>query len=331
MTVTEPERGRTSMPKAPRYSAQDWPIAAAMLPFADSQHEPADVWRDQLAEVAAEGFVDVDLTDSWVRIGDLSEARLTELGQVLGEVGLRPVAVSAIRRSVIDPVDGPQNLRYSHRVLDAAKAVGSQIVSVGLHRPLTPAQREAFWFWTVPGPVDPTDEGTWRLAVDRLQELGRHATDLGLQLSLEMYEDTLLGSAESAVRLVQDIGSPSVGLNPDLGNLFRLHRPVEDFLVAVERCMPYASYWHVKNYFRSEDAAGNVVSLPAPMAHGSADYRRAVRIAVEAGFSGPFCVEHYGGDGLSVCAENRDYLRRVLAAALGSAQARVVEGRRVAR
>ena len=53
------------------------------------------------------------------------------------------------------------------------------------------------------------------------------------------------------------------------------------------------------------------------MAHGSANYRRAIQIAVEAGFEGPFCVEHYGGDGLSVSAENRDYIRRMLAVALG--------------
>ncbi len=320
-----------SASQARRYSAQSWPVAAAMLPFPGSQDAAGEVWLDQLAEVAAEGFTEVDLTDSWVRIGDLPEARLTELGDVLDRVGLRPVAVSAIRRSVIDPVDGPENLAYSHRVLDAAKAVGSDIVSVGLHRPLTPAQREAFWFWTAPGPVDPTDDETWRTAVSRLQELGRHAADLGLELSLEMYEDTLLGSSESAVRLVEDIALDAVGLNPDLGNLFRLHRPVEDFQAAVERCMPHANYWHVKNYSRSEDAAGNVVSLPAPMAHGSADYRKAIRTAVDVGFDGPFCVEHYGGDGLSVSAENRDYLRRMLAAALGTAQTAVIEDRKAAR
>jgi len=33
--------------------------------------------------------------------------------------------------------------------------------------------------------------------------------------------------------------------------------------------------------------------------------------------SAPLCVEHYGGDGLSVSASNRDYLRRILAVKLG--------------
>lgn len=297
-------------------SAQTWPIAAAMLPFPESQENPA-AWPGQLAEVAAEGFSEVDLTDNWLRIGDLPQRRLEELVEALEGAALRPVAVSAIRRSVIDPAAGAENLAYSHRVLEASRAVGADVVSFGLHRPLTPAQRDAFWFWTVPGPVDDTDEDTWAMAVARLRELGSHAAGLGLEMSLEMYEDTLLGSSESAVRLVGDIGLDNVGLNPDLGNLFRLHRPVEDFLAAVEHCLPHSNYWHVKNYWRSEDAAGNVVSIPAPMASGSANYRRAIQIAIEAGFTGAFCVEHYGGDGLSVSAANRDYIRRMLAVALG--------------
>lgn len=198
------------------------------------------------------------------------------------------------------------------------------MVSFGLHRPLTTEQQKAFWFWTAPGPVDSDDDATWELAVARLRELGAHASALDLEVSLEMYEDTLLSSSESAVRLVQDIGMDNVGLNPDLGNLYRLHRPIEDFLTAVERCMPIANYWHVKSYFRSEDSAGNPVSIPAPMAHGSANYRMAIAIAVEAGFTGPFCVEHYGGDGLTVSAENRDYIRRMLSVTLGEAQARVL-------
>jgi hypothetical protein len=35
-------------------------------------------------------------------------------------------------------------------------------------------------------------------------------------------------------------------------------------------------------------------------------------MAIDAGFRGVFLTEHYGGDGLSVTATNREYLRRVL-------------------
>ena len=79
-----------------------------------------------------------------------------------------------------------------------------------------------------------------------------------------MYEDTLLGSAASAVRLVNDIAHPSVGLNPDLGNLFRLHRDAESFQDAVAACLPVSNYWHVKSYYReTEPSTGGVVMPPA--------------------------------------------------------------------
>ncbi|MFD1720309.1 sugar phosphate isomerase/epimerase family protein [Amnibacterium endophyticum] len=304
---------------AERPDAERWPIAAAMLPFLATttsgtpvQDAGDEVWDAALAEVADAGFTEVDLTDSWVRPGDLSPQRLEALGRAVKGAGLHAEAISAIRRSVIDPESGDENLAYSHRTIDAAAALGASMVSVGLHRPLLPAQQQALWFWSVDGPHDRDDADTWRLAVTRLRELGEHAKSVGVGLTLEMYEDTLLGTADSAVRLVQDIGG-GVGLNPDLGNMYRLPRVVEPFLEALAKCLPYTNYWHVKNYYRLEGVdSSSFLSAPAPMDSGSMNYRRAVKMALDAGFTGAFCVEHYGGDGLSVMARNRDYIRGLL-------------------
>jgi sugar phosphate isomerase/epimerase len=302
------------------YTAQNWPIAAAMLPFPGVTTSGVSVtdadeaiWASALAEVAHEGFTEVDLTDSWIRPGDLSAERLESLASTIAGAGLTAPAISAIRRSVIDPESGDENLAYSHRTIDAAAALGCSVVSFGLHRPLAEAQRGVLWFWTVDGPHDSTDPETWQRAVTRLRELGEHAASVGVEVSLEMYEDTLLGTADSAVRLVQDIGHDAVGLNPDLGNLHRLHRPVEPFLEAAAKCLPYANYWHVKNYYRIEDStSGLIVSSPAPMESGSMNYRAAIKMAIASGYTGAFCVEHYGGDGLAVSARNREYIRDLL-------------------
>ncbi|TLM81265.1 sugar phosphate isomerase/epimerase [Pseudarthrobacter sp. NamE2] len=301
------------------YTADNWPIAAAMLPFpgtgtggVHANDADSSVWAEAFGEVKDSGFANADLTDSWVRPGDLSRERLAEFKQTAADVGIGLPAISAIRRSVIEEGNWEANLAYSHRTIDAAAELGCEVVSVGLHQAITPEQQQQLWFWTVEGHKDPAgDRESWGNAVVRLRELGRHAAEVGVLLSLEMYEDTYLGTADSSVRLVQDIGLANVGLNPDLGNLVRLHRPVEDWRELVAKTLPYANYWHMKNYYRDEDVArGTYVTMPAPMESGLINYREAFKVALSAGFQGILCTEHYGGDGLSVSASNQEYLRR---------------------
>lgn len=321
------------------YTAENWPITAAMLPFPGTSAQGTHIndadpsaWAEVLAEVQEAGFANADLTDSWVRPGDLSPDRLAEFKQTAQDLGIGTPAISAIRRSVIDGRNWEANLAYSHRTIDAAAELGCEVVSFGLHQAITPEQQKQLWFWTVEGHKDPEgDRETWGNAVTRLRELGRHAAEVGLLLSLEMYEDTYLGTADSSVRLVQDIGLPNVGLNPDLGNLIRLHRPVEDWRELVAKTLPYANFWHMKNYLRDEDASRDMyVAMPSPMESGLINYREAFKVALAAGFQGILCTEHYGGDGLSVSASNQDYLRRHVIPktdgyALGSSQ--VAQGR----
>jgi sugar phosphate isomerase/epimerase len=300
-------------------TADNWPIAASLLPFAPSavpdrwdsatEHE----WTSVFTAVKAAGFDDVDLTDTWMRFGDLNPEQVGGLAQVLDSVGLGVPSASVIRRSVTDEIDGDAHLAYSHRCLEVAAQLGVGVVSVGLHRPLTEEQRRQLWFWTVVGHRDPIDDpATWALAVARFRELGKHAADLGILLSLELYEHTYLGTAASAVRLVEEIDLPEVGLNPDIGNLVRLHEPIEDWRDLVAATLPYANFWHVKNYTRDE-GAGFVSAVPSYMESGLINYREAMAVALQSGFQGVICTEHYGGDGLSMAAANREYLRnRVL-------------------
>lgn len=301
------------------YTAENWPITAALLQFPGTDAKgtqindaDASIWAEVLTEVKEAGFANADLTDSWVRPGDLSKERLAEFKQTAENVGIGIPVISAIRRSVIHKTDWADNLAYSHRTIDAAAELGCEVVSVGLHQAITPEQQKQLWFWTVEGHKDPVgDQECWANAVTRLRELGKHAADAGVLLSLEMYEDTYLGTADSSVRLVQDIGLANVGLNPDLGNLIRLHRPIEDWREMVAKTMPYSNYWHVKNYIRDEDVArDSYITMPAPMESGLINYREAFKVALASGYQGIICAEHYGGDGLSVTARNQEYLRR---------------------
>lgn len=303
------------------YTRDTWPIAAGLLQFPGvrrdgslAQEADPEEWFESFTEIASVGFVNAELTDTWIRAGELSPERLALLRDAASQAGVGIPSLAIVRSSIIDPEHATANLAYGHRMIDAAAELGSSVVSFGLHRPLTREQREQLWFWTAQGPLDrPDDTESWAKAVAGFQDLGRHAADLGIKLSLEMYEDTFLGTADSAVRLVQEIGLDNVGLNPDIGNLVRLHRPIESWEEIVEKTAPYANYWHIKNYFRDEDVEkGIYIATPAPLELGFVNYRWAVKEAIKAGFSGIFVCEHYGGDGLGVGARNQEYIRSLL-------------------
>jgi len=304
------------------YTAHTWPIAANMLGFGnrapDGGHikdAPSTVWASQLRQVRELGFDFIDPTDAWVPLAALSDDRVEEFRAVLQGEGLAISSISMTRNSVVDVEHGPQNLSDAHRLIDLAPSFGATIVNTGFMQAITPEQSEQIWFWLVDGHVD--DPALRDLAVERIRELGDHARANGIELSLEMYEDTYIGTPDEAVRFITDVGHDAVGLNPDLGNLIRLHRPIPHFSEMYAKVLPYSNFWHIKNYSRDYDpATGAYSSAPLPLKYGYVNYRQMIRLALELGYSGPFCCEHYGSDSLGVCAENREYIEQVLTSAL---------------
>ncbi|GAB3395440.1 sugar phosphate isomerase/epimerase [Humibacter soli] len=305
------------------WTSDTWPIAVCLHGFppvsADgvALHDaPAEVWDDMFDQIEAAGFTLAELADSHVRPADLSPSRRDEFLAIAKSHGVGIPSVHLQRQSVIMPGHEEKNLAYAHRTIDAAAEWGMKVFSTGLHQPFSDAQRRALWFWTAPGPVDPDDPEVWNAAVSRIRELGKHAAEVGLPLSLELYEDTYLGTADSAVRFVEEVGLDNVGLNPDVANLIRLHRPVEDWRELFAKTMPYANYMHVKNYTRDESGDGIwATSSPSTMETGLINYRHVLRDAVAAGFRGIIMTEQYGGDSLGVCATNQRYIRSVLSTA----------------
>lgn len=302
------------------FTADTWPIATCLHGFPPidrngvAMHDAApEVWDDMFTQIEDVGFSLAELADSHVRPADLTSSRRDEFLSIARAHGVGIPSVHLQRQSVIMAGHEERNLKYAHRTIDAAAEWGMEVFSTGLHQPFNDAQKKALWFWTAQGPTDPDDPEVWNAAVTRLRELGRHAADVGLRMSLELYEDTYLGTADSAVRLVEEIGLDNVGLNPDVANLIRLHRPVEDWRELFAKTLPYANYMHVKNYTRDEasDLSWST-SVPSTMEAGLINYRQVFRDAIALGFDGIILMEQYGGDSLGVCATNQKYVRTLL-------------------
>jgi sugar phosphate isomerase/epimerase len=302
------------------WTSETWPIATCLHAFPPvdrhgvALHDaPPEVWDDMFAQIESVGFRLAELADSHVRPADLEPGRRDEFLHIARSHGVGIPSVHLQRRSVIMPGREAENLEYAHRTIDGAAEWGMKVFSTGLHQPFSDAQRRALWFWTAEGPKDPDDPDVWQRAVRSIRELGKHAADVGLPLALEMYEDTYLGTAASAVRFVEEVGLDNVGLNPDVANLIRLHRPVEDWRDVFTATLPYANYLHVKNYARDEAGDGSwATSVPSTMEAGLINYRQVFRQAVEVGFRGIILAEQYGGDSLGVCATNQTYIRSLL-------------------
>jgi sugar phosphate isomerase/epimerase len=303
-------------------TAESWPIAANMLSFGatapDGGHikdAPASVWASQMRQARDLGITQIDPTDAWVPLARLSDERVEEFRSTLDDAGLTIPSISMTRSSVVDREKGDDFLAEAHRLLDIAPSFGASVVNIGFIQSLTPAQADAIWFWLEDGHHDAP--ALRDLAIERTRELGDHAKKNGLQLSLEMYEDTYVGTPEDAVSFLKDVDHEAVGLNPDLGNLVRLHRPMPHPTDMYETVLPHANFWHIKNYTRDFDpATGAYSSAPMPLKYGYVNYRQVIRRALELGYTGPFCCEHYGSDSLGVIAENIQYIRQVLASAL---------------
>jgi sugar phosphate isomerase/epimerase len=303
------------------YTAENWPIAAAMLPFGSTDSHGGSIhdaepeeWAKHLRLVKRIGFTEVDPTDTWVRVGDLSPERLAEFNGVLGDLGLTIPAISTSRRSVMDPERGEEYLAYGHRLLDKAAELGVPLVSFGFFQDMTAEQKKALWFWLVDGWQDDESADARSRAASLIRELAEHAQSNGQQITLEMYEDTYVGTSDGAIQFLEEVGHEACGLNPDIGNFVRLHRPLEPVQDMLDKLLPHANYWHVKNYLRDEDpATGQVMTFPVPMEWGLINYRSAISQALALGFRGAFLCEHYGSDAITVIGKNRAYVREILA------------------
>src|SRR5262249_12845772 len=189
------------------------------------------------------------------------------------DAGLRLAGASVIRASVLDPGHGPANLARTLRAVDAARALGAPVLSIGFHRPLRGDQLTGP-FWMVPHPADDASDAGFARAAALLGEVCARAARHQIAVSLELHEATLLDRSQRVLRLIADTGPVNLGVNLDLGNLVRVPGPLaEPWQDTARRLAPHVSYWHMKNYLRlGHPVSGPVTSAPVALGEGEIDY-----------------------------------------------------------
>jgi sugar phosphate isomerase/epimerase len=148
---------------------------------------------------------------------DSKERRL--IRRECDRAGLPIVSIACVAIGLIDINPSVQrfHLQRCRAYLDLAYEYEAKNVLVVLG--------EYLWEQQVISPVE-----QWRTAVRNLRELGKYASDLGLQIALELepFKLSLLHNVDTMVRFVDEVDHPAVKANIDISHLQLSHTQPEE-------------------------------------------------------------------------------------------------------
>ncbi len=134
--------------------------------------------------------------------------------------------------------------------------------------------------------VNAASAGTWEeqaaLAADGLARLGEFAAQHGLNVIVENHGG-LSSNGKWLSEVIAKVGRDNCGTLPDFGNFSITRDEVYDRYTGVQELMPFAKGVSAKSY--GFDAAGNETTI---------DYRRMMKIVLDAGYRGYVGVEWEG-------------------------------------
>jgi sugar phosphate isomerase/epimerase len=235
------------------------------------------------------GFSGIELADEWLDFLSLDPGSLRDLQAELADAGLRVSGLNLPRCLVSRERPARLDRRRMERALTVAGSLGAEVVNFSLSRPLAAGRGPGDRPMT--GAEGTRDERAG--AAELIGRLAQQAHSAGTALAVELHDDGLLDTPELCLQLLELIGHPNVGLNPDIANLCRGPGPLPDWRGALRILAPHARNWHLKNYL-----GGRPVSLQ----EGVIDVAEAWRIMESGGYRGWVSVESRFGD---VRAEQR--------------------------
>ncbi|MEN6479729.1 MAG: sugar phosphate isomerase/epimerase [Anaerolineales bacterium] len=238
-------------------------------------------WEEGLVRLRELGFAGAEVC---LENPDLAPALLdAALAQRLHE---RLTALGFCRWSISYHKDLVDDRYYAEtvHVLEQMPLLGADVLVIG-----TPHRDAA---WTNP----------WERLVARLQELAALAGDVGVTLAEEAEPGFVVQSTGDVLRLIEDVGSPRLAANLDLGHAFLCDA---DPLASIAELGGRIAHVHVEN-MRS---GVHDHRLPWDGDMDLAAYLRALRAA---GFVGLAALDLYGYDYAAVAPRAIAYLRNLL-------------------
>jgi L-ribulose-5-phosphate 3-epimerase len=195
-----------------------------------------------------------------------SEADAGKLARACRDAGLEPHSlVSTPRFFREDAADRKQSLDEANRALDIAAGLGARTILIH------PGQLST---------VVPYDE-CWKIALESLNALKARAASMHLRLGLENVWNKFLMSPLEFVRLLDDVGSPAVGIWFDVGNVVAVGYPEQWIRILGGKRLVGI---HIKDFKRGPGDHFGTYDGFVPLFHGSVNWPAVMAGLTAAGF-----------------------------------------------
>jgi len=226
---------------------------------------------------------------------NLSDAEIEAFRSELEDAGMPCVAIRGGGGAARDPQVAAAN---KQRMIDAvafAAKMGAGIVNSTVTTP----------------PDDPGGKGTYRgesvsqgssrqasdedyvRTASAVSEVAVIAADLGVDISIEIHQNSIADNSASTLRLLALIDASNVGINPDLGNIYWTYDIAEETCeAAITAVAPHVNYWHCKSLYRVHiPDLETAIYVQTPLPDGEIDYRFAIAAVLDAGYDGYLAIE----------------------------------------
>jgi sugar phosphate isomerase/epimerase len=275
---------------------------------------PRDQRREFLPLVKAIGF-------DAVEVGVEETADEHAARRLAGELADHGLAIGAVRAggALNHPLTSQRAYQKLQTAIRYAAWIGAEVVNTALVSPPTypsgpGAGRQGEQ--VSQGASRTASEQDFALTAERLRAAGHTAAELHVSISIEVHQGSIADNSTATLHLLDMVGLPNVGANPDLGNIYwHYEHPEETPEAAILALAPRAVYWHCKNLRRQHiPELRRSFFQRVPLPDGDIDYRFAIAAMVAAGFDGYLAIEGAReGDALSQDRRGAEYAQRLLA------------------
>lgn len=268
--------------------------------------------RQFLEKVKEIGFEGIELPAM-----NLADAAVDTLRAELEDAGVPCVAIRGGGGAAHPRVAAANKKRMEEAVRFAAKIGASVVNSTVTTPPRDPGRKGTYRGESVSqGSSRYASEADYERTASAVTDVANVAADLGVEISIEVHQNSIADNSWSALHLRELVDAPNVGINPDLGNIYWTYDiPEESCEDAIVALAPHVNYWHCKSLCRVHiPDLETAIYVQVPLPDGEIDYRFAIAALLDAGYEGYLAIEGVrDGDAFHQDGRSVAYVKSVLA------------------